>query len=227
MGKNKNYFTWFESKNEGSEIDKKVDKFQIAMPNEVSKKLIKLFTKKGDLILDPFCGYGNILLNARRLGRKAFGVDINKKTVDYCNERNISVINENALNIKKISLPEADACITSPPFFHLSTNDLHLKENLSEIKNYSSYLDKLSNIFVDLKKHLKKDKYLVIIIKNLYINEKFIPLAWDLVSNLKKEYTLCKEIIWVKSKKYYQKVTYRSSMNHTYILIFKNNLNKK
>lgn len=197
------------------------------MPNEVSKKLIKLFTKKGDLILDPFCGYGNILLNAKRTGRKTFGIDINEKTVNYCMKRNINVINENALNIKKISLPKADACITSPPFFHLSTNDLHLKEDLSEIKNYSNYLKKLSSIFINLKKYLKKDKYLVVIIKNLYINEKFIPLAWDLVSKLKKEYVLCRELIWVKSKKYYKKINYRNGTNHTYILVFRNSINKK
>jgi DNA modification methylase len=224
MRKNKNYFTWFESQHEGSEIDKKLDKFQISMPNEVSKKLIKLFSKKGDLVFDPFCGYGNILINAKKLGRNVFGMDINKNVVDYCIKRNLNVINENSLSIGQIKLPKFNACITSPPFFQLNTNDLHLGGDLSLVKSYPDYLNKLSKIFIDLRKNLNKDKYLIIIVKNLSINKSFIPLAWDLIFNLRKKYTLCKELIWVKSEKYYKKVNYRSNINHTYILVFKNNL---
>jgi len=39
--------------------------------------LIKASTSKGDIILDPFCGSGTVLLEANLLERKAIGVDLN------------------------------------------------------------------------------------------------------------------------------------------------------
>ena len=39
--------------------------------------LIKDSTIESDLILDPFCGVGTVLLEADLLGRKSIGVDLN------------------------------------------------------------------------------------------------------------------------------------------------------
>ena len=38
--------------------------------------LIKIFTEKDDIVLDPFCGVGTILLESKLLGRKSIGVDV-------------------------------------------------------------------------------------------------------------------------------------------------------
>lgn len=46
------------------------------IPNIV-QKLIKEFTKKGDLIVDPFGGCGTTLVESKILGRKSLGFDIN------------------------------------------------------------------------------------------------------------------------------------------------------
>jgi hypothetical protein len=42
-----------------------------------ARTAIKLFTKPGDLILDPFMGGGTTLVEAQHLGRKSIGADIN------------------------------------------------------------------------------------------------------------------------------------------------------
>ncbi len=42
-----------------------------------AKRLIEAFSVPGDWVLDPFCGSGTVLLEARLLGRRAVGVDIN------------------------------------------------------------------------------------------------------------------------------------------------------
>ena len=39
--------------------------------------LLKIFTKRGDVVLDPFCGVGTIPLEADLLERRAIGVDLN------------------------------------------------------------------------------------------------------------------------------------------------------
>jgi DNA modification methylase len=41
-------------------------------------KLIRLFTKKGDLVLDPFMGSGTTLIASSLEGRKSIGIDLNK-----------------------------------------------------------------------------------------------------------------------------------------------------
>ncbi len=45
-------------------------------PEKLPEWFIKLFTKSGDTVLDPFMGSGPTIRVAHRLGRKAIGVDI-------------------------------------------------------------------------------------------------------------------------------------------------------
>src|SRR3989344_6261564 len=51
-------------------------------PPHLCADLIKVFTKKGMKVLDPFAGVGGTLLGAGLCDRKAVGIEINKKCVD-------------------------------------------------------------------------------------------------------------------------------------------------
>jgi DNA modification methylase len=60
-------------------------------PSELVERLIRLFSLKGDTILDPFCGSGTTLKVAFKLGRTAIGYEINS---DYLSD----IILNNNLN---------------------------------------------------------------------------------------------------------------------------------
>lgn len=47
-----------------------------AFPEELPEWFIKLFTKEGDTVLDPFMGSGTTLIVADRMGRNSIGIDI-------------------------------------------------------------------------------------------------------------------------------------------------------
>ena len=58
-----------------------------AAPPEILRRLMMLFSKPGDLIVDPFCGGGGLLTIARDLGRKAVGFEIDSGRVQMARQR--------------------------------------------------------------------------------------------------------------------------------------------
>ena len=49
---------------------------------QIPNQLFRRFTKKGDLILDPFAGSGTSLIEAQRLNRDYLGIELQKKVAD-------------------------------------------------------------------------------------------------------------------------------------------------
>jgi site-specific DNA-methyltransferase (adenine-specific) len=56
-------------------------------PVELPEQLIRLYTFRGDLVLDPFMGSGSALVAAARLDRRYVGYDLDERYVDIARQR--------------------------------------------------------------------------------------------------------------------------------------------
>lgn len=56
-------------------------------PLYIIQELIKLLSKEGDFVLDPFCGSGTTCLAAKNLNRHYLGIEINPDYVNLANSR--------------------------------------------------------------------------------------------------------------------------------------------
>jgi DNA modification methylase len=59
----------------------------VAFPLELAKRVIKLYSYRNDVVLDPFSGSGTTCLAAYLLNRKYIGIDISKKYCDFAENR--------------------------------------------------------------------------------------------------------------------------------------------
>jgi len=77
-------------------------------PLDLPKWFIKLFTKTGDVVLDPFIGSGTTALAAIQLGRHFVGIDLNPEYINLSNER----ISETQLRLPAIAEKKAKYIIS-------------------------------------------------------------------------------------------------------------------
>lgn len=56
-------------------------------PEELAKRVIQLFSFRGNVVLDPFVGVGTACVVANRLGRTYLGVDVSKQYCDTAKKR--------------------------------------------------------------------------------------------------------------------------------------------
>jgi len=135
---------------EGRDIrDKEVH--PAVMPLNVAKRVIELFTHRGELVLDPFAGVGTSLLAARDLGRNAVGFDINEKYCKLSGERLTEadgvggtkqvMVCDDADNISSYLEAESVKLIfTSPPYANLLNRRRLNKSRRGDLRRNSQYL---------------------------------------------------------------------------------------
>ena len=63
-------------------------------PEELPKRLIKMFAFVGDTVLDPFLGSGTTSLAAKKLGRNSIGYEINEEFLPYIKKK-LDIDNDN------------------------------------------------------------------------------------------------------------------------------------
>jgi DNA modification methylase len=143
---------------------------------------------------------------------------------------------------KKYSLPEIDLVITSPPYGPMLNKKLGLviedrkrqgldlnysadEEDLGNSEGYEEFLQRLVDIFLQIKPRVKIGGHLVVILQNYMHKGDYKMLAWDFAREMSKHFQLRGEKIWCQDNKPLYPYGYRYSfvpnVHHHYCLVFK------
>ena len=63
------------------------DRHEAEFPEELARRVVRLFSPLGGVVLDPFVGTGTTTAVAKRLGRRWFGIDLDPKNVAMAQRR--------------------------------------------------------------------------------------------------------------------------------------------
>jgi len=174
------------------------------------------FTEKGQIVFDPFAGFGTTLLVAEEMGRVGYGIEYSKSKADYVHgllEHPEHLIHGDSRNLADYDLPLFDLCLTSPPYTNESDSENPFVDYRQKGFDYPSYLQEMGRIFSQVAQKLNPSGHVVIEASNLKKKGYVTTLAWDIAREVSKILHFEGEniICWDK---------YGYGYNHSYCLVF-------
>lgn len=141
-------------------------------------------SRPGDLVLDPFAGYGTTLAVAERIGRRAIGIELIPEHLEIARRRagTATVILGDAKELSRLVDESVDLVLTSPPYMTgVDHRENPLTGYASIDGDYRRYLDELGSIFEQVATVLRPGGQLVVNVANVVATDgRVTPLASDL-----------------------------------------------
>jgi len=217
--------------------------------SEYAKRIIEMWSKKGDGIVDPFAGRSSRPLVSTLLERNYVGFDVIKDNLQEAEEQYNILKNERSLGKLKLIhkssehidefLPEgvADMIMTCPPYYNIEKYK-SVDGQLTDIKTYEEFLETYKIILEKSIKILKPSCFFVVVLANFRIDGKLYDFCSDTKNILKEHLKFHDEIILEMSPAkrhalYTQAIVNLNCLKtHEYCLVFrkkddKNNMIKK
>ncbi len=214
------------------DLTKSTDEVQLRhpalFPVSLISRLLEIFTKPEDVVLDPFMGSGSTLLAAVKLNRRAIGFDISHQYVTLAQNRlresgfsesgtePVQFYQEDARLIRHFLQPESiDFVATSPPYWDIHNQPrtadrktprpyTRSLKDLGNISDYHHFLSELGTVFSQLFSVIKAGRWCVLIVMDLRKGRDFYPFHIDCIEKMQKANFLLEDIIiWDRRRDYH------------------------
>ena len=176
----------------------------------IPRQMMQRYTKKGDWVLDPFMGSGTTLIESRKLGRNAIGLDLNPETVT----RATGIINgtENPFHVstrsyagnslaidyhtimKENDIGNFQLVILHPPYQDIIRFS-ESPDDLSNIEDTGTFIRKIGELSEKMQEVLQKGRYLVLVIGDKYSKGVHIPLGFYCMNEIMQRGFLLRSMV--------------------------------
>jgi DNA modification methylase len=158
------------------------------------ERLIRLFTKAGERVLDPFLGSGSALIACANSGRQGVGIELSEHWAQVARERigaevgeapGLEVLCGDARTVLPgLEAESFDFVVTSPPYWSILTRKAGLKakreredknlptqysedpDDLGNVESYEGFLAQLGEVFAECCRVLRPGKYMAVIVSD-------------------------------------------------------------
>ncbi len=173
---------------------------------QIPNQMIRRYTEEGDTVLEMFMGSGTTLFECESLNRNYIGFDINEEIIDYVQSKmedthnikyfihNCDICDKEAVSsyisqdLKSMGKKRTiDHIIIHPPYLDI-INFTSLPYDLSNISNLNLFIEKFINSLVNCWPFLKTNKYVSLVIGDIYRDGEVIPLGFYLMSAIKTHF---------------------------------------
>jgi DNA modification methylase len=189
----------------------------VRYPESLVEHFLEQYTQKGDIVFDPFAGYGTTLFVAERMGRIPYGVEIDQNKVNLIKSKLANpenIIHGDSRLLANVDFPRIDFSMTSPPYM---TKDNHPEFPFAGYKitgeGYEEYLRDIRSVYKQLRARMKSTGKIVIEVANIKPEKQVTTLAWDVGQELSKVLRFDGEVIICWDE-------YGFGYDHSYCLVF-------
>ena len=151
--------------------------------DELAAAFLQRYTRAGDVVLDPFAGYGTTLIVAEAMGREAYGVEYEARRVRYIRSQlqwPDRIVHGDSRRLLDYPIPPCDLAMTSPPYMAREDSEDPLTNYSAPGAGYDAYLRDIQRIYAQVRQRMKPEARAVLEVSNLKEPAGVTTLAWDI-----------------------------------------------
>lgn len=160
---------------------------------QIPQQMMRRFSRPGEWVIDPFCGSGTTLIEARALGRHALGCELQPRMVAEARRRAAAEPNPHNVctevdhgdarhfdwlaALRKRGARSAQLALLHPPYHDI----IRFSDDpacLSNQPDVGGFLDALADVAEQVLRALDRKRHLVLVIGDKYAGGEWLPLGF-------------------------------------------------
>jgi hypothetical protein len=177
---------------------------------QIPHQLMLRYTRRGEVVLDPFAGLGTTLIEGQRLGRHTLGIELQPDVAERARQRIASEDNPANVVAKIVTgdsiavdypallqhhgLERAQLVILHPPYFDI----IPFSDDPNDLSNAPSlevFLAKMGALVERVATVLDTGRYLALVIGDKYADGEWIPLGFHTMDVVQQRGFVLKSIV--------------------------------